>query len=574
MNKAPEVLVVSQKVQRPRPAPRLKLLVEWESGRRVFFSNLADLLISRRVPPVPITSRPGRFWNDVFVPTGAPWFSFTESILLHLLLIVLFVWGQSRVWVSVKLFPEKDAFHRAITYYPPPPTFRAAESRAPSHRTRPQPKHTLARQPAPKPMPVTPEHRPSIVTPPDIKQAMAKAPNLPSPHAVTPMEPLSASGTPRRSALAGPSGVVAPQPQVDQATARQLALPRAAAVAPAPDLGGSAIARTMKAPNASGVRVVPPPPSVQSGATAGRAAELSSLPGARPTVVPPPPAVQTGIAAGDERLNSMAGAGSQVVPPAPSVQGAANAARAGSLSSLSGARPNVVPPPPSVQAGNAAGDARLGSMTGEGSQVVPPPPAVQGSGSDRGTRLGSLSGADSDAMPPASVERAGKPGARGAGKILEPMDPLPTDGGSSGAAGSDEDKSTVEELPLGLIGVVFAAPGTSFFSNFEVFVAKRRMGKDQLQLIKLVYEFLPYQRRLSQYNLNNQPQRIIKLRVTPDPSCDESLGQIIQGHADPASSETDYPKLPKALRSADLNAVLPCYRTTATDFQKAMLRKP
>jgi hypothetical protein len=152
------------------------------------------------------------------------------------------------------------------------------------------------------------------------------------------------------------------------------------------------------------------------------------------------------------------------------------------------------------------------------------------------------------------------------------MDPLPADASSATPGVDNENQSGVEELPLGLLGVVFAAPGTSFFSNFEVFVAKRRVGKDQLQLIKLVYEFLPYQRRLSEYDLNNVSPRVIKLRVTPDPSCDESLGQILQFHSDPTSLAAEYAKLPAALRSYDLTAVLPCYRTTAGDFQKAMSR--
>ena len=138
--------------------------------------------------------------------------------------------------------------------------------------------------------------------------------------------------------------------------------------------------------------------------------------------------------------------------------------------------------------------------------------------------------------------------------------------------GDNESKATFEELPLGLIGLVFAAPGSSYFSNFEVFVAKRRMGKDQLQLIKLVYEFLPYQKRLSEYDLNNLPARVIKLRVIPDPSCNESLEQIIEPAPDPNREVTEYPKLPAALRAYDMSAVLPCYRTTATDFEKAMLR--
>jgi hypothetical protein len=149
------------------------------------------------------------------------------------------------------------------------------------------------------------------------------------------------------------------------------------------------------------------------------------------------------------------------------------------------------------------------------------------------------------------------------------MDPLPV-GDASPAPAGNENKSTVEELPLNSLGLVFAAPGTSYFSNFEVFVAKGGVGKDQMHLIKLVYEFLPYQRRLSEYDFNKMPGKVIKLHVTPDPSCKESLGHIMQPYSDPTRAVTGYPKLPAALRDFDLNLVLPCYRTTADDFQKAM----
>jgi hypothetical protein len=152
------------------------------------------------------------------------------------------------------------------------------------------------------------------------------------------------------------------------------------------------------------------------------------------------------------------------------------------------------------------------------------------------------------------------------------MDPEPVVASSLAPAVTQENKPTVEELPLGLIGLVFAAPGTSYFSNFEVFVAKRRVGKDQLQLIKLVYEFLPYQRRLSEYDFKNLPPKVIKLRVIPDPSCNESLGKMMESPANPLPSATRYPQLPAALRSANLNEVLACYRTNADDFQKAMSR--
>ncbi len=531
-----------------------------------------------RVSQIPITSRPAPFWDDVFVPSGAPWSAFLESLLWHLLILIVFVWGQSRVWTPVKLFPQQNAVHRSITYYPLRQSFPAAESRVTSVGARSRPKHTSPRKPPHQSaMPVTPQQKPSIVTPADIKQATARLPSFLGSHAVTPMVPFSATTGPRRNALAGPSGVVAPPPEVDkdvdQAKARRLALPQANAVAPAPQLGGPSAGRAMKAPNTGGLRVVPPPPSMQSAGNSARAGRvgsgLNSLSGAGPNVVPPPPSLQTARnAAGDAGLGSMAGASSQVVPPPPSVESAGHPGGRGRLDSLPGNGSQIVPPPPSVQgSGGPAGGTRLASLPGAGSEVVPPPPSVEGAGHSSGR--GRLDGSPT-VTPPAAVESAGNYGARkilepmdsGARKILEPMDPLPMDASS--------DPPAVEELPLGFLGVVFAAPGTSYFSNFEVFVARRRVGKEQLQLIKLVYEFLPYQRRLSEYDLNSLPPRVIKLRVTPDPSCDESLGQVIQAHTDPTGPATERPKLPAALRSADMNAVLPCYRTTADDFQKAM----
>src|SRR3984893_12841762 len=631
MDKAPGVLIANQKVQRLEPTPGLRLLIELEPGHRVFSLTLADLLLSRRLPPIPITSRPAPFWGDVFVSSGARWSSFMESMLCHLLLMILFVWGQSRVWMQVKPFPQREAFNRSVTYYPPTQTFPAAGGRASIVRERSRVTRTSPQQSAHQPaMPVTPQQKPSLVTPPDIKQATAKLPNFLGSHVVTPMVPFSATVGPQRNALAGPSGVVAPPPEVDQAPVRRMALPQRVAVAPAPELGGPSARRAIKAPDTDGLRVVPPPPSVQKEGNSDRAGRLSSLPGAGANVIPPPPPLPGAGNAGDARLGSIAGANPQVVPPPPSVQGAGDFARTGPmdrlsppvlpvvpppplvqgaggsaagtrLGSLSSVGLEVVPPPPSVgDAGNSGAGGRLGSMYGGGSQIVPPPPSVEDTGkSGAGGRLGSMYGGGSQIVPPppsvegtgnsgagghlgslpgdgsqivpppSSVEGAGNSGASGPAKT---MNPKPVVASSPTPAVNNENKPTVEELPLGSIGLVFAAPGTSYFSNFEVFVAKRRVGKDQLQLIKLVYEFLPYQRRLSEYDLNNLPPRVIKLRVTPDPSCNESLGQIIQSHSDRPPSAREYPELPAALRSSDLNAVLACYRTTADDFQKAMSR--
>jgi len=345
-------------------------------------------------------------------------------------------------------------------------------------------------------------------------------------------------------------------------------------------------------------QVVPPPPAISGGNSVG-VGRLNSTLGAGPNVVHPPPSIEGASNADrDARRGSTTTPGTRVVPPPPSVAGTGNSSGTGRSGTVPGTGVNVVGPPPTVQsAGNVSGDARFGSMRSAGSQAVPPPPAVLGSGGPGGGsrvrslsgsgsevvapapslengsnagasgRLGSLSGDGSPAvLPPASVEGSG------GNAPLPPMEPLPvTSSQPTDSVANAEGKASIEELPLGFLGLVFAAPGSSYFSNFEVFVAKRRLGKE-LQLIKLVYEFLPYQKRLSEYDLNNMPPRIIKLRVIPDPSCNESLGQIIEPAPDPTRQVTEYPKLPPALSSANLDAVLPCYRTTATDFMKAMSR--
>src|SRR5438552_18101729 len=69
----------------PNAPPRLGLLIDWESPRRVFLRNLADILSFRSVPPIPVTARRARFWSDVFVESGVPWRGLLQSILWHVL---------------------------------------------------------------------------------------------------------------------------------------------------------------------------------------------------------------------------------------------------------------------------------------------------------------------------------------------------------------------------------------------------------------------------------------------------------------------------------------------------------
>lgn len=124
----------------------------------------------------------------------------------------------------------------------------------------------------------------------------------------------------------------------------------------------------------------------------------------------------------------------------------------------------------------------------------------------------------------------------------------------------------MEELPVRVIGIALSLPGSSYFSNYEVFLAERRISKNEAQLIKLVYVFLPYQRRLSEFGLDDA--RVYRLRVKRDATCDESLQQMTQSQTQPRP-EPKYASRLLQLTEEERKVKLPCYRTTADEYRKA-----
>jgi hypothetical protein len=113
-------------------------------------------------------------------------------------------------------------------------------------------------------------------------------------------------------------------------------------------------------------------------------------------------------------------------------------------------------------------------------------------------------------------------------------------------------------------------PNSSYFSNYEVFIAEKRLSKDESELIKLVYVSFPYQRRLSEYGVDNS--KVYKLRVRRDPTCDETLLDITWPQIDPSHPDSRNLIGPPALSPNDRNSTLPCYRTTADDYRRALSR--
>ena len=202
-----------------------------------------------------------------------------------------------------------------------------------------------------------------------------------------------------------------------------------------------------------------------------------------------------------------------------------------------------MPPAPSVGgAGRLTELGRGGLPTGSGLSAVPPPPSIEGAGESSGRGDRTLL---ADSNPP----------------VLSP--PPSTD--SVGGSNADEGSNIVAaELPMRIVGLAFALPGTSFSASYEVFIAEKELSGHRVQLIKLVYWFLPYQRRLSDYHPD--ASKIYKLRVTRDRACDEALVHM-------AVSPTGQVSSGLSLTPEGRNAVLPCYRTSADNHPKETSRR-
>jgi len=472
------------------------------------------------------------------------------------MIVIAFMLILSQWWAQREPLQYRRGFYKSyVSYYTPSPSFPALRSSASRVRALPKRKPESAHQAVTR---VATERTRKIIQPPDIKRTES-APNVLASNSIPLAMPLSSN---KLTLPAVPNSVVASLSDLSYATARRRGLPQGSVVAPPPEVKAVSLRRGIITPNAG---VVGPPPTVngsirkvgdinigQSGIVEPSPQlpmheqhTFSGMPQATlgslaTSVVPPPASVQSPGTLAGRRVSSLSSTGPQVVPPAPSVQGTGNSAGEGRVSSLSSTGLQVVPPPASVQgAGSSAGGGRVSSLSSTGLQVVSPPAAVQGAGnSGTGGRAMAMS------IPPV---------------VTSPSRPV-----------IDNSRGPVtEEMAIRLIGLALALPSSSYFSNYEVFIAERRISKVASQLIKLVYVSLPYQRRLSEYGLSNS--RVYKLRVSRDRTCDESLLQMTWPETDPhpgSQSSTDSP----GLSPNDRNGMLPCYRTTADDYRKALSR--
>lgn len=267
------------KTQPPRRGPREpRLLVDWESRRKIFCDNVVDRLLFREPTQPWQSSRPAEFWPDVFVDQRLPWRRISGSGILHVLAVGL-------VYVITLNWPQRPLVKQlnegtTITYYNPSEYLPEIDT---GKRAEPKPRHgqpALAKQHI-RSMPPAPDNfRQTIVTPDPMKiQDDVPLPNL-AVNTTIPAPPEAAVLQPNVPLSMAQIAPVAPPPSIDSLRTPVFAPPAPEVVAPPVD--PSQVRAKIKLPNVPGPEVVGPPPSLDA------AVDRTRLNVPAPSVVGPP----------------------------------------------------------------------------------------------------------------------------------------------------------------------------------------------------------------------------------------------------------------------------------------------
>lgn len=125
-----------------------------------------------------------------------------------------------------------------------------------------------------------------------------------------------------------------------------------------------------------------------------------------------------------------------------------------------------------------------------------------------------------------------------------------------------------EKLRFRLIAMAESEPRSSFFSTHEIFVAAQQLSENESRLVKVEYAFLPYQPRLSEYAFDYS--FVYEVNATRDPSCDQTLAQILTDERDHSRVQLKYAADSPALDIGRRHSLLPCYSSAPEDFTKVV----
>lgn len=325
-----------------------------------------------------------------------------------------------------------------------------------------------------------------------------------------------------------------PAPNV-RLTAQSRSLPLMSPGAPLPEPPLAAATELRLGPGLALVEVVGPAPKLVAPVGGRGYAGLGSA-----AVIGPPP--QT---SGLGEARALTGMPTRIVEPPPALH---QVAGRGNGTGFAVGEVEAVGPAPQLPAdgGIAASAVVEAALHAAITNVIPPPPVMKG---EVGIR-------------PTPAMKVGLPAA-----ILRNADAGAATPSGPGApeAASAKPAAERQEVSVNFVGLALSLPSSSYFSSQEIFLAQEKLGRSQWRLIKLVYEYLPYQQRLSDFG-PDYPD-IDKLRVTRDPGCDELLGQIVSRSASGGRALNN--RLQAMPGFALPAGRLECYRTTADDYLRA-----
>lgn len=386
-------LIESELKRRPNQVAIPAFLITLDPWHKTFFRNLRDLVRRRQEAPLRVVSRPGIFWDDVFVAAPLPWARFAESGAAHVAVIAM-LWGASALWSQGTRVAPRAVFHSSDVVY-----YSAQEYLQPLDTGRAKVLPQKA-DPAYAPQPiisVPPEpdnRRQIIVTPPKIKLDQdVPLPNVVAWGPAQPAVPLAA--TSKATDLRLPemtTAVVAPPPEISKNRLASAPTLAETAVAPAPDMNSARSNRNVHLPEPS---VVEPPPSLETASirkigdiNIGHAQVVAPAPqlpvaeqravatlaqgplgGASQAVVPPPPSVQgRGVSGAGGRLIALS-----VNPAAPSASvEVPNGNRRGTFAATPEGRPGAAGTPEIASGGKVASDSSGRGSANNSANGIPP----------------------------------------------------------------------------------------------------------------------------------------------------------------------------------------------------------
>ncbi len=281
----------------PQPVSGPQLLVELPSWPRVFFGNLRDLVLPRRLPRLELQSAPAPFWPDVFVPRRLPWKRFIESSAYHAIAIGLLI-ALTRFFALQPQVVARPVFdHTQVIYYQASEYLPHLDTRSERSAQLRKPDPEFARQPIISVPPEADNRSQTIVVPPSVKlkrdlavpNIVAWSEKVEKPRLAIPPVPLTPAAEITRIAPEMQAAVVGPPPDASRLTHRQQAPALQSAVVAPPPSVENVLARPIGDLNIGRSSVIAPAPQLQ-------VAEQRTLSGSRgfgagPQVVAPPPSV-------------------------------------------------------------------------------------------------------------------------------------------------------------------------------------------------------------------------------------------------------------------------------------------